>query len=125
MARGFCDATEAFESGQSIDGGHLFLQDVDHWYYYRTVDENNTYTNFAPGERAYMGVRFSGVDGWHYGWIGVTYSAHAFSAFAWGYETAPGVPIAAGAPAPGTVAALAFGAAAISSRKRRQDVCAS
>lgn len=40
-------------------------------------------------------------------------------AFAWGYETDPDVPIAAGIPEPGTLAALALGAAAALAGRRR------
>lgn len=48
----------------------------------------------------YVGVRFDSGTGIQYGWIGVvrnSTSGLAFDAFAWGYETTPGVPITAGA----------------------------
>lgn len=68
----------------------------------------------------YLGVRFDLGDGDQYGWIGVTYSSadHTLDAFAWGYQTTPGVPILAGVPEPGTLALLAFGAAAVVRRRR-------
>jgi hypothetical protein len=72
-----------------------------------------------------MGVRFIDMDGYHYGWISVVRHGNDFlqldfDAFAWGYETEPGVPIIAGIPAPGTLAALAFGAV-VTRRKRKDD----
>ncbi len=71
------------------------------------------YPGFGPeselpeNQATYLGVRFTGG---HYGWIGVVRTGFELDAFAWGYETEPGVPIAAGIPAPGTLALLAFGA---------------
>jgi hypothetical protein len=83
-------------------------------------------TDFAYGEAGYIGVKFSDVDGYHYGWIGVVregtnYSGIKLDAFAWGYETEPGVPIRAGIPAPGTLAALAFGAVVTRRGRKRKD----
>ncbi len=49
------------------------------------------------GEQTYLGVRFDPGDGNHYGWIGVVRTGGELDPFAWGYETDPGVPIAAGA----------------------------
>ncbi len=59
-------------------------------------------SNFPDGEAAYLGVRFDldgGGDEWQYGWIGVVRTGAGLDAFAWGYETEPGVPICAGATA--------------------------
>ena len=59
------------------------------------------------GEPIYLGVRFDLGSGFQYGWIGVVMDPNDFllDVFAWGYETEPGVPIAAGAglgtPCPG------------------------
>ncbi len=91
-----------------------------HSYYYFFAGQF-TYIN----SREYLAVRFEAGDGMHYGWIGVTVTeindVHTLSAFAWGYETDPMTPIAAGAvPAPGTLAALAFGAVALRRRKRQE-----
>jgi hypothetical protein len=73
----------------------------------------------------YVGVRFSDVDGFHYGWVGVRGAGVGgwwrFQAFAWGYQTEPGVPITAGIPAPGTLAALAFGAVVTRRGRKRKD----
>jgi hypothetical protein len=68
-----------------------------------------------------MGVRFNDVDGYHYGWISVVRNGLDLDAFAWGYETEPGVPIIAGIPAPGTLAALAFGAVVTRRARKRKD----
>jgi hypothetical protein len=75
---------------------------------------------FPKGVMRYMGVRLSDIDGYHYGWIGVVRQGMDFDAFAWGYETEPGVPIVAGIPAPGTLAALAFGAV-VTRRGRKRE----
>ena len=68
---------------------------------------------------AYLGVRFDIGGGYQYGWIGVNRIGFELEAFAWGYETTPGVSIPAGAvPEPGTLAMLALGAGALLRRKR-------
>ena len=64
------------------------------------------------GQDVYLGARLKLPAQWHYGWIGVTrggYYGLELEAFAWGYETDPGVPIAAGIPEPGTLGMLALG----------------
>jgi hypothetical protein len=71
------------------------------------------------GVPAYLGVRFNLGQGNQYGWIGVIREGHGLDAFAWGYETQPGVPIPAGAiPEPGSLAMLALGATALLARRR-------
>jgi len=87
------------------------------------------YTNY-PGfdsplpydEPTYLGVRFDLGSSWQYAWIGVVFSSadYTVDAFAWGYETEVGVPIAAGAPEPGSLALLAFGAVAATARRRQR-----
>lgn len=57
----------------------------------------------------FIGVRFSGADGLHYGWIHVRLDSFLFVED-WAYETRPGVPIQAGAkpvPLPLHTAAIA------------------
>ena len=79
-------------------------------------------SNFAEGEEAYLGVRFDtdgGGDNWHYGWIGVVRTGIEFDAFAWGYETEPGVPIAAGVPEPTTLVLFAVAGSLFIRRRRR------
>ncbi len=104
-------------SGWSSDGPYR----AHHSYYYIPVGH---LSYIDSGE--YIAVRFEAADGMHYGWIGVTVTrinyVNELSAFAWGYETDPMTPIAAGAvPTPGTLAALAFGAAAALRRRKRQE----
>ncbi len=90
-------------------------------------------TLFTAGVEAYIGVRFG--TGPQYGWVGVVpewatftiggtpTNALVLDAFAWGYETEVGVPIAAGAPEPGTLAMLALGAVtALRPRRLRSQI---
>lgn len=76
------------------------------------------------GEPIYLGARFDLGNDDQYGWIGVVRGGDLLPSqldpFAWGYETVAGVPIAAGVPEPGTLAALAVGAAALVGRRRRR-----
>lgn len=53
--------------------------------------------SFAEGVPVYIGVKFNGGAGDQYGWIGVVRTGFLVDAFAWGYETTPGVAISAGA----------------------------
>ncbi len=79
---------------------------------------------FLPeGVETYLGVTFSMVVGgdMHYGWIGIVRTDIELDAFAWGYETDAGVPIAAGVPEPGSLALLALGAAGVAGRRRRRS----
>ena len=56
-------------------------------------------SQLPEGQETYLGVRFNLGSGYQYGWIGVVRSGPELEAFAWGYETEPGVPICAGASA--------------------------
>ena len=79
-------------------------------------------TALSEGLATYLGVRFDLGAGFQYGWIGVVRTGFELDAFAWGYETDAGVPIAAGAvPEPSSLALLAFGAGAVTTRRRRRD----
>ena len=78
-----------------------------HYYYGSQLPE---------AEATYLGVRFDLGEGFHYGWVGVVREGTGLEAFAWGYETTPGVPIEG--PEPGTLAMLAFGAVLVGSRRR-------
>ncbi len=87
-------------------------------YIYSTYPSAPTTSLLPEGEQTYLGVRFDQGGGYQYGWIGVVRTGIELDAFAWGYETTPGVPIEAGVPEPNTLALLAFGALA-AIRKRR------
>jgi hypothetical protein len=122
VARGY-SLTWAFSAGELIDSSAYYWSDLA---YHVSFPGGSAFPN---GVARYMGVRFSDIDGYHYGWIGVVPDFDFsnpfnpkldFDAFAWGYETEPGVPIIAGIPAPGTLAALAFGAV-VTRRKRKDD----
>ena len=76
-------------------------------------------TNLTEGEQSYIGVRFDLGSGWQHGWIGVVRTGSELDAFAWGYETEPGIPIAAGVPEPGTLSLLAIAGGALMRRRRR------
>ncbi len=79
------------------------------------------YSLLPEGQPTFFGTNFDlGNGGYQYGWFGVVRSGASLEAFAWGYETTPGVSIPAGAlPEPGTLALLAFGAAAALRRRRK------
>jgi hypothetical protein len=120
--------TQAFYVGAVIDGAAgSFASSASHIL----LDVNaifDFYNNdFSANIRSYMGIRFMDVDGRHYGWIAVELARGAppntigsFAAFAWGYETEPGVPIIAAIPAAGTLAALAFGAVLVGRGRKRE-----
>lgn len=100
-----------FDSGEMIDGAGNWGASayVDFPFYGHSA-------LLPQGQPTYLAVRFP-ENGIHYGWIGVVRTGYALDAFAWGYETEPGVPVPAGAPEPGTLALLAFGAAALLRRR--------
>jgi hypothetical protein len=76
-------------------------------------------TQLPDNQQTYLGVRFNLGSGSQFGWVGVVRNGRELDAFAWGYETEPGVPVGVGTPEPGTLAALALGAAVLSGRRRR------
>ncbi|MCA9250648.1 MAG: PEP-CTERM sorting domain-containing protein [Phycisphaerales bacterium] len=78
-------------------------------------------SELPENEPTYLGVRFDLGAGWQYGWIGVfRQNTFDLDVFAWGYETEPGVPIAAGVPEPASMALLAMGACGVLVRRRRK-----
>jgi hypothetical protein len=115
--------TLGLDAAAVVDGSWSFSNYAVHIYHSKPTAygvPNYTITHFPSSVASYMGVRFNDVDGYHYGWISVARNFLDFDAFAWGYETEPGVPIIAGIPAPGTLAALAFGAA-VTRRGRKRE----
>ncbi len=79
------------------------------WQQFGRVTSPESPSLFPEGVETYFGVVFTLNDGVHFGWIGVVRNAAMLDAFAWGYETAPFTPIAAGAPEPATVGMVALG----------------
>jgi hypothetical protein len=111
-----------FASGEMIPNPSALW---DHTFYGgsqgKIRDPNTNFSLIPEGVPAYLGVRISnlaGGAGWHYGWIGVLRTGGNLAAFAWGYETELGTPVAAGIPEPGSLALLALGAAAVVARRR-------
>ncbi len=91
------DAGDMFPTGAPVDDYGWIFHDL-----------GSPPTEFTIGQEAYVAVQISGTG--QNGWIGVVMDAnHQFDAFAWGYETEPGVPIPAGVPEPGSLALLATG----------------
>ena len=77
-------------AGESIPSGlpWRFSGYTYHYYYGSLLSE---------GVPTYLGVRFDVGEGNQYGWIGVVRTGSELETFAWGFETNPGVAIAAGA----------------------------
>jgi hypothetical protein len=110
-----------FAAGETIPSPlALWDQTYYNWSAGKIRDPNTGSSLIPEGVPAYLGVRIAdlgGGPGFQYGWIGVLRTAGDLQAFAWGYETQPGVPVAAGIPEPGTLALLAFGAVAALRRR--------
>ncbi len=77
-------------------------------------------TPWPADEAAYVGVHFHIGAGTQYGWIGCLRTGEQVEAFAWGYETEPCVPIAAGVPEPASLAVLGLGAVVLAGCRRRR-----
>lgn len=76
--------------------------------------------NFTAGAQQYVGLQLI-LDGIvHHGWVGVESDGLALHAFAWGYETTPDTPIAAGAGIPVPSAVGVLGVAGVASLRRRK-----
>ena len=77
-------------------------------------------TELLEGVETYLGLNLElSPNVFHYGWIGVTRTGNELDAFAWGYETEPGVPIAAGVPEPTTLVLFAVAGSLFIRRRRR------
>jgi hypothetical protein len=105
-------------AGHVIPSGRPF----HHYGYIAGIYADSTpyqYGYLPPGH-SYLGVRVNLGGLWHYGWIAVDFNGYfSLEAFAWGYETEPGVPIAAGIPEPDTLAMLALGFVGVAAARRR------
>lgn len=64
-------------------------------YYYDC--EDGTRGLIPEGVETYLGVRFTQTGGDRFGWVKIIRQGAYVEALAWGFETEPGVPIAAGA----------------------------
>ncbi len=73
----------------------------------------------VEAQETYIGVQFDLGAGTQYGWIGVVRTGRELDAFAWGYETEPGISIPAGVPEPGSAALILLGAASMLRRRCR------
>ncbi len=85
---------------------------------------NNPNSQFDNVTDAYIGLEFPIAGQSHFGWIRVSINnaAATFIVHDWGYESDPGVGIAAGAtPEPGTLGMLAAGAAGLACMRRRKN----
>ena len=90
---GFYDLFAApFSAGQLIPDAGLYWRSGGGYSYYPGYG-----SELPEGVPTYLSVRFDPGDGNHYGWFGVVRTGFELDAFAWGYETEPGVPIPAGA----------------------------
>lgn len=72
------------------------------------------YNYIEEGVAQYLGVTIGGpfctyYDNCQYGWIGVVRTGAEFEAFAWGFESDPGVPIEAGDCGPDVPAVTGYG----------------
>lgn len=108
--------TKSLPDGTVVDDQLAFHSSVAHWA--EVGPPFLFFSSFDEGVRGYVGVRFTDIDGDHYGWIDVVREGLDLNAFAWAYETEPGVPITI-IPAPGTLLALVVGAAVTRRRRRR------
>ena len=125
--------------GQSFDYMGFAYADMSFYYYDTDYGAYSGLRSFFSEGLNYLGLRIvtdtvRGLET-HYGWMAVEVGlydlpeAYGFgdlemlaitNAVAWGWETEPYTPIAAGIPAPGSLAALAFGAVAVGGRGRRK-----
>jgi hypothetical protein len=126
-------------AGQTFDFNNYVYADLSFYYYNTGYAGYSGLQSFLNIGLNYLGLRLTidtvrGLET-HYGWLAVDvqefdlFEYYSFgdlsmlavtNAVAWGWETEPGVPIAAGAPTPGTLGALAFGAVAACGRGRRK-----
>ncbi|MFG0258839.1 MAG: hypothetical protein ACF8LK_00690 [Phycisphaerales bacterium JB041] len=111
----------AWNQGSNFEFAWTACERYYYNYQYYYGDCYSGYRGLLPpdGSPTYVGARITIDNQFHYGWIGVTNTRGYIDVFAWGYETQPGVAVAAGAPTPGALGVLAVGAAGALSRRKR------
>ncbi len=108
--------------------GYYYFYRVFNWLYsWNEVYEREEFGQFE-NNRGFLGFKFEDIYGDdYYGWLDVSINHRnyldyvgALEIWGFGFETEPYTPIAAGdVPEPGTLMALAFGAAGVLGRRRR------
>ncbi len=137
---GYGDETRRFNEGDLIGPGGVSAPTaaetcLGYYYFYSAYNWLIGYTSYAvkleegqfEDNRGFLGFKFDFYGSEHWGWLEVNINHEQYNEMngaleIWGYglETEPGTGIPAGAvPEPGTLAALAFGAAALGSRRRK------
>lgn len=108
--------TLALHEGATL-GGHAYQSQAHHFNPAMCPGEPEPMSLFPEGERRFIGVRTSSF---RYGWIEVLRTGESLTAFAWAYETQPGVLILAGqVPAPAAAALLGVASTLHLFRRRR------
>lgn len=82
----------------------------------------NNYGGFSNGQVGYLGFRFDSPTGTHYGWLEMSVTKNGGIDFISAAYSDTDLPVYAGGgevPEPGTLAALAFGAAVLLHRPRK------
>lgn len=112
--------TQAIAFGDVI-GEHLDFRSTRSIHVH-SDDPRDIDSAFEEGVLAYIGVRTtSGNNGWiavQRG-VGTIPENHSLTAFAWAYQTEPGVPVRAG-EVPGVGGVALFGLAGLAARRRRR-----
>lgn len=114
--------SQTFNAGAGVNGRVVLASK----YFNATYNFGGTYGQFLePTNQGYIGLRFNNGGNQHYGWVEVRANYNAGNLVSLDilgayWNTTPLGAIETGeVPAPGTLAALAFGAAAFGRRSRR------